>query len=206
MKLNSGILLMQVCMWTCAAVSPAFAAEDEDLPRTIVESDALEMNATDERNFFYFTGNVRVTGTNLAVTCDRLEVVTTRTGESEATIGELTAIENIVATGGVEIFQAGRQITAGRAELNPREGLVVLTDHPKIIDREVEVSGWRITLLKGERKALVEADPEQGQGGRPTVKLDSLPDLGYREKEQEKTGPDKGEAAPPPGEPGAPQQ
>lgn len=203
MKLISGML---VCMLTCAAVSPAFAGEDEDLPRTIVESDALEMNATDDQNFFYFTGNVRVTGTNLGVTCDRLEVVTSRTGESEATIGEITAIESIVATGGVEIFQAGRRITAGRAELSPREGLVVLTDQPKIIDGEVEVSGWRITLLKGERKALVEADPEQGQGGRPTVKLDSLPDLGYKEKEQEKADPANGEAASPPDEPGAPQQ
>ena len=146
-----------------------------------------------------------MTGTNLAVTCDRLEVVTSRTGESEATIGEITAIESIVATGGVEIFQAGRRITAGRAELSPHEGLVVLTDQPKIIDGEVEVSGWRITLLKGERKALVEADPEQGQGGRPTVKLDSLPDLGYREKEQEKADPANGEA-PPPDELGVPQQ
>lgn len=202
MKLNSGI----VCMLMCAAVSPAFAAEDEELPLTIVESDALEMNATDDHNFFYFTGNVRVTGTNLAVTCDRLEVVTSRTGDSEATIGKITAIESIVATGGVEIFQAGRLITAGRAELSPRDGLVILTDQPKIIDGEVEVSGWRITLLKGERKALVEADPEQGQGGRPTVKLDSLPDLGYREKEQEKAVPANGEAPPPSDKPGAPEQ
>ena len=202
MKLNSGI----VCMLMCAAVSTAFAAEDEELPRTIVESDALEMNATDDQNFFYFTGNVRVTGTNLAVTCDRLEVVTSRTGDSEATIGKITAIESIVATGGVEIFQAGRLITAGRAELSPRDGLVILTDQPKIIDGEVEVSGWRITLLKGERKALVEADPEQGQGGRPTVKLASLPDLGYREKEQEKAVPANGEAPPPSDKPGAPEQ
>ena len=202
MKLNSGI----VCMLMCAAVTQAFAAEDEDMPRTIVESDALEMNATDDQNFFYFTGNVRVTGTNLAVTCDRLEVVTSRTGDSEATIGKITAIESIVATGGVEIFQAGRLITAGRAELSPRDGLVILTDQPKIIDGEVEVSGWRITLLKGERKALVEADPEQGQGGRPTVKLDSLPDLGYREKEQEKAVPANGEAPPPSDKPGAPEQ
>lgn len=198
MKPISGML---VCIWTCAALSPAFAVEGEDMPRTVVESDALVMNATAEQNLFYFTGNVRVTGTNLVVTCERLEVVTTRKGDdTEAVIGELTAIESIVATGRVKIFQAGRLITAGRAVLNPREGRVVLTDHPKIIDREVEVSGWRIILLKGERKALVEANPEQGQGGRPTVKLDSLPDLGYREKEPEKAGSTNGEAALPPDE------
>ncbi len=198
MKLIPGML---VCIWTCAVLSPAFAEKGEDMPRTVVDSDALVMNATDGQNFFYFTGNVRVTGTNLTVTCERLDVVTTRKeDDTEAVIGQLTAIESIVASGKVEIFQGDRQITAGRAVLNPREGRVVLTDNPKIIDQDVEVSGWRITLLKGERKALVEANPEQGQGGRPTVMLDSLPDLGYREKEPEKDIPINGEAAPPSGD------
>lgn len=185
MKIIPGIFLSAAGMLMCAIAPGIHAAQEEDTPRTVVESDSLEMNATDERNFFYFKGHVRVTGTNLTVECENLDVITARSGDTSATIGELTAIESIVATGNVIIFQEGRRIEAGRAELKPHEGLVVLTDKPKIIDPEAEISGWRITLLKGERKALVEGNPEHTGMDRPTVMLDSLPDLGYEDKEPE---------------------
>lgn len=152
--------------------------------RTIVDSESLTMQSLPDRNLFYFTGNVVVTGTNLRVLCDEMEVIANRVREdAEAAIGEIGSIEKIVAMGNVRIFQAGREARAGRAEVLPETGKVVLTDNPIVIDSQAEVTGWRITLEQGAKTALVEQDPSGNQ--RPTVRLDALPDLGYDPAEEE---------------------
>ena len=161
------------------AVPAPVANEEEVGPATVVQSDILELESGPMLNKFYFRENVRVSGNNIIVTCDSLEVVANRgSGETGAVIGELGSIETIVAYGNVHITQAGRHAYAGKAEVFPREERVVLSQAPKIVDDGAEVTGWRIILLKGERRAVVESDPASGNQ-RPTVTLDALPDLGY---------------------------
>ena len=161
-----------------------------DGPKTVIQSDSLEMHSGQERNYFFFRDEVRVEGTNLIVTCDLLEVVARREGvgdDPDAIIGQFGAIESIVASGKVEIWQAGRRAEAGRAQVLPHEGRVVLTEGPRVYDGQGEVSGWRITLLQDERRALVEADPGL-VGDRATVILSELPDLGYEDDEMAESG------------------
>ncbi len=156
-------------------------------PLTVVRSESLKMTSTPELNYFYFSDNVTITGNNLLVKCDNLEVTASRSGEAEATIGRIGVIKKIVAIGSVEIFQAGRAALAGRAELLPAEDKIILTDSPQILDRKATVSGWRITLLKGNRTVIVENNPDDIGGSRPTVVLDALPNLGFDENENADT-------------------
>ena len=156
-------------------------------PLTVVRSESLKMTSTPELNYFYFSDNVTIIGNNLLVKCDNLEVTASRSGEAEATIGRIGVIKKIVAIGSVEIFQAGRAALAGRAELLPAEDKIILTDSPQILDRKATVSGWRITLLKGNRTVIVENNPDDIGGSRPTVVLDALPNLGFDENENADT-------------------
>ncbi|MEO0797068.1 MAG: LptA/OstA family protein [Verrucomicrobiota bacterium] len=144
---------------------------------TVITSDNLELIGGDAQNQFFFTGNVKVSGTNMVATCDYMEVTALRSGSKQKTVGEMGAIELIVMTGNVIIEQAGRRATAGRAEIIPNEDKVVLTENPVVEDSEGTVSGHRMELLKGERKAKVFGDP--ATGGRTKVVLPGFQDLGY---------------------------
>ncbi len=160
---------------------------------TVIVSDHLQMKSTEDKNYFYFDQNVQVEATNLVVKSDRMEIIALRENQEndpDATVGEIGAIESIVATGNVEIFQTGRIAYAGRAEVLPREGKVVLSDSPRVVDGETEISGWQIVLNKGERQVTVLPNPDkqasEADRERPTITLGggALPDLGFEEVEE----------------------
>lgn len=157
-----------------------------DLERTVITSDTMEMRGSAERNYFTFRGGVQVRGTNLEIRCDLLTVIAGRGGDAvaEQVVGEFGALEAITAVGNVEIHQAGRSAYAGRAEVDPRAGTVVLKDGPKVVDGEVEVTGYQFVLHRGERKFEVIPAPDgQGGAGRSTVRLGAMPDLGFEQDE-----------------------
>lgn len=160
-----------------AAVSLASGSKPEE---TVITSDLFEMVGGETENYFYFKGDVIVTGTNLYATCDEMEVVADRQQDkaAEAAVGKVGTIQSIVMKGNVDIEQSGRRAEAGRADILPREDKVILTESPKVIDSEGTVSGWRITLYKGERKALVEGQPG---GERPRIQLPGFQDLGFED-------------------------
>lgn len=191
-----------VIVWAAGALTVVGGTEESvgggsgEGPKTVIQSDSLEMRSGQVKDYFFFRDDVRVEGTNLIVTCDLLEVVARREGvddDSDATFGQLGTIESIIATGNVEIRQSGRRAEAGRAQVLPHEGRVVLTDGPRVYDGQGEVSGWRITLLRDERRALVETNPDLAED-RATVILRELPNLGYKgdetveSAEQEESG------------------
>ena len=188
-KMNKSLLSLALlpCIFTGFRMGESENAKTDPLilPLTVVRSESLEMKSTPVENFFYFSDNVTITGNNLLVKCDNLEVIASRTGDAEATIGQIGVIKKIVAIGSVEIYQAGRAAIAGRAELLPDENKIILTDSPRILDKKAVVSGWRITLLKGKRMAIVENNPGADSEDRPTVVLDALPDLGFKKEEKE---------------------
>jgi len=157
------------------------AQEEAELQPTHISSERLEMQGTLDRNYFYFSGAVRVEGTNLEIRCDELTVVALREGPEGATIGDIGAIESITALGEVEIHQAGRSAYAGKAEVDPREGTVTLSGSPRIVDNEVEVQGYQFVLHKGERKFVSIPDPNAPESApsRSVVRLGAMPDLGF---------------------------
>ncbi len=157
-----------------AGISGAQAPQPTEL-----RSEKLEMTSTDDETRAVATGSVVLTGTNLRITCDRLEIVATRIGEKDATVGTLEKFKYLLATGRVKIIQDDREATCGRAEVFPREEKVVLTEDPVIVDKSSDfvAAGERITLLRGKREVLVDLPKFTG----PPIK-----DLGGNAKDQPK--------------------
>ena len=99
---------------------------------------------------------------------------------NQAPIGK---IEKIFASGKVRLVQKDRIATAGKAEIYPQEGKVILLDSPVVTDPQGSLAGYRITLLQGEQKVLV----EKGPGQRPKITLPEIPDLGIDGKKKAKS-------------------
>jgi lipopolysaccharide export system protein LptA len=160
------------------------AEESPLIEPTIITSVRLEMQGTEARNHFYFTEDVVVKGTNLLIKCEELTVVAFREGDEEATIGQIGALESIIARGSVEIQQAGRTAYAGLAEVDPREGTVTLSDNPRIIDDDVEVSGYQFVLHQGRKtfESIPDPNAPSEQPSRSVVRLGALPDLGFAQE------------------------
>ncbi len=104
------------------------------------------------------TGNVTLTGTDLEMHCDRLELIATRIGDKSASIPTLEKFRYLLATGHVSMTQGSRGATCGRAEVLPREEKVVLTEDPVVVDHATDFvsAGDKITLLRGQERVEVE--------------------------------------------------
>lgn len=161
------------------ATEPALNAQN-----TIVTADRLEMKNTGVESHLIFIGNVQLVGTNLTVTCDRVEIYAeqipdVRDPDKKATIGKIGALTKILALGHVKVSQEGRTATAGRAEVMPIEDKIVLSEEPVVTDTEtqVTVSGTRMTFFRGDRYGQIE---------NPQVVGPALPNLGFpREQKPE---------------------
>jgi lipopolysaccharide export system protein LptA len=156
-----------------AGLLPVLAPAQSAAPQTtVVESDGRgDMVSTDTETTFTFRDNVRVTGTNMKLTCDYLEVVVVRTGDQSATLGKMDKFRSMLATGNVHMIQGDREAACGRAEVRPEEEKVVLSDHPVVVDRDqnTRIAGEKITMLRGQRKVEVE---------KPVLTAPPIKDLG----------------------------
>jgi lipopolysaccharide export system protein LptA len=157
------------CLLPALVFANAAGTTIEAGPETEIHADNLEFLAVDEKATFVFSGNVVVNATNLNVTCDRMEITSLREAETDAAIGRMGRIQEIDATGNVIIRQGDRRATSGRAVLRPVDGLIVLTINPVLVDPQGIVAGEKITLFRGESRAVVE---------RPRLILNQIPDLG----------------------------
>ena len=139
------------------AAKPAAAKPAAPIVPTVITSTEMEMWSTDTETRSVFQKNVVVTGNNLRITCDKLDVTATRLDDDknkDATVGTLEKFKTLVATGNVHIVQGDREVTCGRAEVFPAEDRVVLTEKPVVIDNSgpYVATGTRIVLLRGERR------------------------------------------------------
>jgi len=145
--------------------------------KTIVKADRLEATNSGVEGHYVFIGNVRITGTNLEITCDRLEIFSVSAPGKDAKTEEKGAfsdagnIRRMLATGHVSIAQEGRTATCGVAEVLPHEDRIILTEDPVITDiaTGVTMKGTRMTVNK-EREAQIE---------NPEVVGPALPNLGF---------------------------
>jgi len=145
-------LLMALCLVPFfAGIARAQNAESEV---TVIESETLDMRSTDTETTSVLTGKVVLTGTNMRLTCDRLEIVALRSGDPKATIGKVDSFKSLVATGNVRIIQGDREAACGRAEVIPGSDKITLTGSPVVVDHAIN---WRWTgdeleMLRGERQ------------------------------------------------------
>lgn len=124
---------------------------------TVITSTSMEMWSTETETRSIFKENVTVTGNNLRLTCDKLDVTAVRMigkDDKNSTVPSVEKFKTLVATGNVHIVQGGREVTCGRAEVFPGEDRVVLTEKPVVIDNDgpYVATGDRIVLLRGERR------------------------------------------------------
>jgi lipopolysaccharide export system protein LptA len=166
---------------------------------TVIESEQLDMRSTDTETISVLTGKVVLTGTNLRLTCDRLEIVALRSGDPKATIGKVDSFKSLIATGNVRIVQGDREAACGRAEVLPGSDKITLTGSPVVVDHAIN---WRWTgdeleMLRGERQI-------RGKNARftgPPIK-----DLGIDKLDNKLKAPPATEAPAPATTPEAPKQ
>jgi lipopolysaccharide export system protein LptA len=160
---------------------------------TVIESGSAEMVSTEKETTFTFRNGVTVTGTNLKITCQDLEVIARRTGDPSATFGKQENFKSLVATGNVRIVQNDREATCEKAEVFPGDDKVVLTGDPKVrsLDGQYQASGPKMVLHRGERRAQIIAEGSD----RPRISLPPLKDLGYEKEKEKKKQPGKAEPA-----------
>ncbi|HBR94414.1 MAG TPA: hypothetical protein DEA90_09650, partial [Opitutae bacterium] len=104
---------------------------------------------------------------NLDTTCERLDVIATES--KQAGTDAPLVLERIEALEQVVIKQIGRTATADKAIILPDEGKVVLEGEAVVEDDRGRVSGHRMTLLQGERRAIVEGGGPDGERARITL-------------------------------------
>jgi lipopolysaccharide export system protein LptA len=167
--------MKRIALLITLAALPLAAQDAPELPPTTITSQQLDMRTTDTESTFLFTGLVTVTGNQIELTCDELEVIALRSDEdANAAIGELGRFKSLIAKGRVKIIQGDRVATCGRAEVLPGEEKIILTENPLVRDGQSAVTGERMVLFRGERRAVVES----GASGPARVTLPPIRDLG----------------------------
>ncbi len=155
-------------------------------PPTVIECDGLaEVVSTDTETTATFRNKVTVTGNNIRLYCDYLEVIAFREGDPAATLGDYGSFKSLVAVGNVRIVQGDREATCGRAEVFPGENRIVLTEQPVVrsLDNQYVATGPRLELHRGQRRAVIVGAPDE----RVRITLPAIKDLGF--DEEAKAGP-----------------
>jgi lipopolysaccharide export system protein LptA len=180
------IVLLSSLLCICGGASAQSAAQPSAaIQATEITSMKADMWSTGTETRAVFDGNVVVSGTNMKLTCDRLEITATQIGDNESTIPVVERFKHLLATGKVQIVQGDREATCGRAEVFPRENKIVLTENPMVTDHGngAKAIGTELVLLRGERRV---------QGTNVRFIMPPIKDLGF-DKDQ-----------PPPQAPAAP--
>ena len=164
-------LCLVLSCFLVALCLPAMAAE-APVPDTVIVSQSCEITSTDTQTLSVFTGNVTVTGNNIRITCDRLDVVSLRSGAKQDTLGKQERFKSLVATGSVRIVQGDREATCEHAEVLPGEDRITLTGHPVVTDHgnNSTATGEPLVLYRGERRIT---------GRNVRIVLPPLRDLGF---------------------------
>ena len=148
------------------ASKPTVQTETE---ATLVTSQLLRMIEEPKQTLFQFTEDVQVTATNLAATCDRLDVIAVDQANADPDAKVALELQRVEAHNNVVIKQAGRTATAMKASILPEEGKVVLEGKAVVNDERGRASGHRLTLFKGQRRAIVEGGGPEGERARITL-------------------------------------
>ncbi|MGC4074312.1 MAG: LptA/OstA family protein [Nibricoccus sp.] len=168
------LALLPLTPFAHAQSAPATVASPVD---TVITSTYAEIwsNEAGTETYAIFKGDVVVTGTNLRITCDRIDA--TAIGRNDPAAKNTTAqnvekFKTIVATGKVRIVQGDREANCERAEILPRESKIILTGQPVVIDHGTNAVaiGDRLILLKDQRRV---------QGDNVKITFPPVKDLGF---------------------------
>lgn len=129
--------------------------EETQPAETVVKARTVEMIEHPEKTLFRFIDSVEVAATNLEATCQQMDVSASAADGSTDLQRDLT-VDRIVARDDVVILQKDRIATCDTADILPDAGKVILTGNASVDDAQGKVTGHRITLNQGQRRATVE--------------------------------------------------
>lgn len=172
---------LSIFVLVCSAISPlALPAQDTN---TIITSEGeARMVSTPTEATITFKDKVIVTGTNLRMSCDFLQVVVKRKGDETANLGTIDKFRSMLATGNVVVIQGDREAACGRAEVLPEQDRIILTENPVVVDHDqkTRMAGEKITILNGQKNFIVE---------KPILTGPPVKDLGYDKDKKPATPP-----------------
>jgi lipopolysaccharide export system protein LptA len=135
------------------------------LKRTVIQSDQLVLQTTEEDYHFEFSGSVRAVSGEMDLRSKVLiALADAPPGADEAPKlgeGKLEAVREIVALEAVRILQEGRIVRAGEAQFLPREERATLTGSPEIEVAGAFLSGSVVRSQSGE--VVIEGNPAEGR-------------------------------------------
>jgi len=118
-----------------------------------VRSDKLEFSY--KERVLEYTGQVVVTQGDLTLKADALQV----------TINESTTdrLQQITATGNVEIAQGKRSAAGGKAVFNQHDRTIILSDGAVLMEGQNRISGDRVIVYLDEERSVVEGGDRRVQ-------------------------------------------
>ena len=132
------------CLLLGVLMAPVSRAADAPAPKpaaptveTVVQSDEFEMVSSAKETTFTYRRNVRVTATNMTLTCDNLVIVARRSGDPSLLVGKQERLKSLVATGKVRIDEV---------EAHARDGVAI-----------TQLAQVTITALEDSEVVLVDA-------------------------------------------------
>lgn len=146
--------LVALALLLAGLPAATLAAEEAAPVPTEITARHLESVSTDREMTTIFTGDVVITGTNIRITCERVEVVSLRKGPKEQVLAKQNRFKSLLATGRVKIIQGDREATCGRAVVLPGENRITLSENPMVVDHSAGFTwiGDELFLLRGERR------------------------------------------------------
>lgn len=161
---------------------PNLSSTGKPLVQTEIEAETLEAEITEEKGYLIGRGSVKLTATNLEITCNQIEVFTdVKDKEGNDTLGDLSSIRRIIATGNVKIVQEERMATSGRAEVYPNDDYILLDEDPIVYQNDITIDGTgaQMRILRGNGRVELIGDTNNKirVTGRP------IEDLGFEENE-----------------------
>ncbi len=163
-------------------VDPNLSSTGKPLVQTEIEAETLEAEITEEKGYLIGRGSVKLTATNLEITCNQIEVFTdVKDKEGNDTLGDLSSIRRIIATGNVKIVQEERMATSGRAEVYPNDDYILLDEDPIVYQNDITIDGTgaQMRILRGNGRVELIGDTNNKirVTGRP------IEDFGFEENE-----------------------
>lgn len=166
---------------------------DKPLVQTEIEAESLRAELTEEAGYLIGVGSVRLIATNLEINCDKIEVFTdVKDKDGNDTIGDVSSINKIIATGNVKIVQEQRIATAGLAEVYPNDDFILLDKDPILYQGSITIDGTgaQLKIHRGNGRVEWIGDPNN----KIHITAPPIEDLGF-EKNKESIVPDEANGA-----------
>lgn len=125
-------------------------SKDAKVQKTQIVSDKQSYVSGKANDTYIFEGNVIITGTDFAANCDRIEVAILEKFNKRQ-------ISQISLIGNLKISQGKKLANAGRADINPFQETIILTENP-IVENEdgSRATGTRMVYTKGKQNISIE--------------------------------------------------